>query len=199
MKRWSWMSALLCLVMAAPAFAATGNISLLFGEKQLDSSDWDPAFTQQDEFGLMFDVTDRYWPISLAVDLLGSSHKINYLDGYTQVSTGELDLGVRQHFDIYGTDLHPYLGGGLALVSARVEDVYYFGSPCGAYDCGDEDGAIGIWLNGGIYWTLGNMLNLGLDLRYSAADVSLYNGQSGRYETVDAGGVHSGITLGLHW
>jgi len=199
MKRLGWIVALLCSLTAAPALAVTGNVNLFLGEKQLDSSDWAAPYDDQGEFGVLFDISDRYWPVSLAVDLLGSSHEEDFADGYTYVSTGELDIGVRKVFNIYGTSLHPYVGGGLALISARVEDVYYVASPCGAYDCGDEDSAAGIWLNGGIYWTFGNIFNLGLDVRYSTAEVNLYDAQLNSRREIDAGGSHAGLLLGVHW
>jgi hypothetical protein len=194
MKRLAWIVALLCSLMAAPVFALTGNVNMFLGEKQLDNSDWNPPFDEQDEFGIMFDIGDRYWPVSFAVDLLGSSRTVDYIDGDRTISTGELDLGVRKIFDIYGTSLHPYVGGGLALISATFED-YYFGYGTDT----SEDSSAGVWLNGGIYWTFGNIFNLGLDVRYSAADVTLYNFDQARYETVDAGGVHTGLILGVHW
>ena len=55
----------------------------------------------------------------------------------------------------------------------------------------DDNNGIGIWLNGGVYWTLSQHFNLGLDLRYSQADVTLFD--------VDAGGTHAGVILGYHW
>lgn len=192
MKRmkWSWIAAL--ALMTSPALAAAGgNVNLFLGGKTLDN-DWAP-FDEHGEFGILIDVGDEYWPVNFAIDLLGSSKQIDYWDGYTYTSTSEIDIGARKVFDIYGTTLHPYAGGGLALVSARIEDAYYNWDPVCGYLCADEDTGLGIWLNGGIYMTLGQSFNLGLDLRYSQADVTLGGA------TVDAGGTHAGILLGYHW
>lgn len=189
-----WLYPLFFVLASSPALAAGGNVNFLFGEKQLASSDWAAPYDNQDEFGIMFDMGDRYWPVHLAVDLLGSSRTVIYSDGDRTISTGELDVGVRKIFDIYGTSLHPYVGGGVAFVSATYEDYYYY---YGTYT--NSDSAIGGWLNAGIYWTLGNMFNIGLDARYSAADVSLYDYDLGRYINVDAGGVHAGLLFGIHW
>lgn len=190
--------AVLVLFTAPPAWAVTGDVNAFFGTKTLDSADWAPPFDDQGEFGVLFDISDRHWPVSLAIDLLGSSRQEDYWDGYTYTSTSELDLGVRKIFDIHGTDLHPYVGGGLALVNASVEDVYYWSSPCGRYDCGDNADGTGIWLNGGIYWSFWGHFNVGLDLRYSQADVTLRDAYGYRY-TLDAGGTHSGLLLGYRW
>lgn len=186
MKRLNWIFAALFFSMAAPAFAGvTGNVNLFLGEKNLDS-DWG-IYDDQGEFGILFDISGDYWPVSIAVDLLGSAHTEEYWWGDATASTGELDLGVRKVFDIPGTSFHPYVGGGLAFVSARYEETDYYGT---IYT---EDDGTGIWLNGGIYWTLGRSFNLGLDLRHSQADVTLDGVE------VDAGGTHGGILLGYHW
>ena len=50
-----------------------------------------------------------------------------------------------------------------------------------------------ILVNGGIYWTLGQNFNLGLDLRYSQADVTFFG------TDVEAGGAHVDVILGYHW
>lgn len=190
------------LLLSVPAFAVEGSVNLLLGQKSLESRDWGPDnpnlyledyYDQQDEFGVLVDLRGDYWPISLAIDILGSSYEVDYWNGYTLASTSELDLGGRQIFNIYGTSLYPYVGGGVALVSARIEDVWYYGGPCGYYDCGDEDSSIGFWVNGGIYWALPGQFNLGIDLRYSDATVT-FNGRD-----LNAGGSHAGITFGFRW
>lgn len=189
------------LLITSPTFAAGGSISLFLGQKNLDSSDWGSSnpnlygdsFDQQDEYGVLMDFRGDYWPISLAVDFLDSSHEVDYPDGYVIASTNEMNLGVRQIFNIYGTSLYPYAGGGLAFIDAKIEDVYYYGSPCGYYDCGDEDSAIGFWAGGGIIWQLPDQFNLGIDVRYSEATVTL-NGRQ-----YNAGGSHAGMTLGFRW
>jgi len=56
-----------------------------------------------------------------------------------------------------------------------------------------DDSSIGIWLNGGIYWTLGEAFNLGFELAYSHAKVTVFG------EDANAGGGHAGILLGYHW
>ena len=56
-----------------------------------------------------------------------------------------------------------------------------------------DDDAIGFWIGGGIYWTLGEHFNIGFDLRWSKAEVTI-NGVDG-----EAGGGHAGLLLGYHW
>jgi len=188
MKRMKWFWIAVLVLIASPALAeTTGNINIFLGSKTLDSNDWSTSFQDQDEFGILFDVRGENWPVNLAIDLLGSSKQIDYVDGYTTVSTSELDFGARKIFNIVGTPVYPYVGGGLGLMSARVEDAYYY---YGSYIY--EDTGFGVWLDGGAYVTLGQF-NLGLDLRYSQADVTVAGNK------VNAGGSHAGILLGYHW
>lgn len=187
MKRWNWLYLTLLLLAAVPAFAATGNVNLFLGQKSLDSSDWNAPYDDQGEFGVLFDFRGESWPLSIAVDLLGSARTVDYGWFDRIASTTELDFGVRKNFDFPGSSAHPFIGGGLAIVTARLEDT----SGLGTFYV--DDSALGVWLNGGIYWTLGEHFNLGLQARYSQADVTLAG------VSVNAGGTHAGIMLGYHW
>lgn len=174
---------LVSLASSAVAENATmGNVNLMFGSKSLNSNEWPVPFDSQGEFGILIDVQPIGWPVSLAVDLLGSAEEVAGL----VESTSELDFGVRMVFDLGGTTLHPYVGGGLGLIGARVEDTW-FGNV-------EEDSTLGTWISGGIFVTLGEHFNLGLELRHSSGVVNLPTlGQR------DAGGDHVGLLLGYHW
>lgn len=198
MKRLKWVIAALFCAMTAPAMAVS-DINFFLGQKNLDSADWGAnsylgnslSLDQQGEFGVLMNFAGYNWPVSIAVDVLFSGHEANACFssvgcGSTTGVTSELDLGVRKVFNIYGTSLHPYVGGGLALVTGSIEDDYYY------YYDNDSDTGAGVWLNGGIFWSIGHF-NIGLDARYSEADVTLLG------ETVNAGGSHGGIIMGFSW
>lgn len=199
MNRFRWIFAVILSVVSSIALADT-NISVFFGQKELNNGDWGVGsylgaglpLDRQDEFGILTNFGVPNSSLNVAVDLLGSSSESNFDSAYgpgrNTTSTSELDVGVRQLFDIVGTALHPYIGGGLAFVSANYEDrfYYYYASDT------DNDSGLGYWVNGGIYWSLEPFL-IGFDARYSQADVILL-GQS-----VDAGGFHGGLTLGFGW
>lgn len=181
-----------CLLWAGQALAVQGNVNFLLGQKTLDSNDWAP-YDEQGELGVLFDIRDDYWPVSLAVDLLGSAKTRDYWWGDATASSGELDLGVRKVFDITGASLHPYVGGGLALINARYEENdYTFGT------WSTSDSGSGVWLNGGIYYSFGEHFNLGLDVRFSRADVTLLD-YFGNPVNVSAGGNHAGLVMGYRW
>lgn len=184
--KWFWMAVL--ALAATPALAVTsGNVNIFLGGKTLDSNDWKAPYDDQAEFGILFDVRGEQWPVSIAADLLVSAHtESTVLGDYTEGTT-ELDLGVRKVFEFEGSIVHPYVGGGLAFVSGFRE------LAIGSYIGTEEDNGTGIWLNGGIYLTLGQSFNLGLDFRRSSGDVTLGG------KTIDAGGTHAGLLLGYHW
>lgn len=179
--------ALLFLVgggMPVAAFAdqMTGNINLFLGMKFLNEDDWFPV-EEQGEVALEFDFRQAAWPINFVVGLrksqgTGSDSGLN-IEG----ETSELSLGIRKIFD--QTPVRPYVGGGLAFIDATYEAPDSFVS--------DSDNGVGLWVGGGVYVTLADHLNLGVDLRLSGAEVTLY-GVDGA-----AGGAHLGILLGYHF
>ena len=167
------------------AQSCTGNINFFLGAKSMEKDDWAPI-EDQGEIGVLIDFKQDTWPVSIAIDLLHSSDRAT-LEGFRfDGRTTELNLGVRKIWDHFPM-IRPYIGGGLALINAELE-----GSSFGIR-VSDDDTSAGIWLNGGIYWTLGSAFNIGLDLRYSKAEVTVFG------VDVEAGGGHAGLILGYHW
>jgi hypothetical protein len=176
---------LMLFFINAPANAWTGNANVFLGQKTLDKDDWEPA-DEQAEFGVLVDFKQIDWPVSIAIDLLGSVDEVTIAGITIEASTSEFDVGVRKIWEVSGSSIRPYIGGGIAFVSAEIKETSFT-------NLSVDDSGTGIWLNGGIYWTLGQNFNLGLDLRYSQADVTFFG------EDVKAGGTHAGVILGYHW
>lgn len=183
MKRTQWLVVAILSLMTAPVLAMSGNINGFIGQKSLEN-DWKPVEDQM-EVGVVADFRDPAWPISIATDLFYSWDDSGSGTGSIDGMTVELDVGVRKLFGMsgYGYPMHPYVGGGLALVMADVD------APGGS----DDDTGAGYWVGGGILWTMANRMNLGLDVRYSDAEVTLHN------VDVNAGGTHYGILIGYQW
>jgi opacity protein-like surface antigen len=175
--------------MASQAQNWTGNVNFFLGGKVLDEDDWAPL-DEQPEFGILIDFKQHHWPVSIAIDLLHSRDDHGQFVGNNflnvEGNTTELNLGVRKIWDHFPR-VRPYIGGGLAIINAEVE-----ASVSGAKVSVDDTGA-GFWINGGVYWTLGKSFNIGIDLRYSKAEVTFFN------VDIEAGGVHTGLLLGIHW
>lgn len=185
MRKITFGATLMLLVLNAHAAGYTGNVNFFLGQKSLDSDDWQPL-DEQGEFGVLVDFKQSHWPVSVAIDILVSADEATELGVNLEGITSEINGGVRKIWDVSGSSIRPYIGGGLAIISADLEASAFT-------TVSDDDNSVGIWLNGGVYWTLGKSFNLGLDLRYSRAEVTILG------VDVEAGGSHAGLILGYHW
>lgn len=188
---------LLAVIPAVPVAALdwTGNVNLALGGKSLDEDDWTfsgVTLEDHDELSLGLDFRMIDWPVSIAIEISGSAEqeKISGI-GDVEGKTGELRIGLKKIWEPVET-IHPFLGGGLAFISGEVEAVNEDLLPL-KIEISDDDRGTGFWLMGGVYWTLGGVFNLGFELGYSTAEISLFN------KDVDAGGGHAALLLGYHW
>lgn len=169
--------------------AWTGNLNAYFGGKLLSDTDW--RADEHAEFGARLDFKKEAWPVSIAADThFSNGDNISSVAGvgsvYEDVHTCELNLGLRKYWE-NATIMSPFLGGGLAygqLEAKRKTD--------GVTRLSDKGNGIGVWVNGGILWTL-NAFNIGFDLRYTRVEIGLDDGD------FEGGGSHAGILLGYHW
>lgn len=192
--RRAWRTACVLAAFLAPALAAhargEGSVNLLVGAKALNRDDWTP-FEDQGELGLMLTLGGRGWPVLAAIDLVGSRDEqmVMTASGPRTIagSTGEVDVGVRKEWGRRA--VHPYFGGGLTYVRAKIESI-------GANDAvvGSGHGGVGLWFGGGAYWRLGRSVNLGFSLRATLADGDVNQGNS-----VAMGGGHVALLAGYGW
>ena len=182
----------LCGVTAtfAQAQETTGNVNLVLGKKSLDSGDWAPV-ENQNEAGIEFDFREASWPVNIALGLRHSEEEGSVFDatlGTLSVTgrTTEVSFGIRKVWDQQAT-VSPYVGGGLALVDAEAE-VRASGA-----SGSDSDSSVGLWLGAGIYFTVVEHLNVGLDFRVTSADATLAG------IDVSSGGSHIGLLVGYHF
>jgi opacity protein-like surface antigen len=183
-----------CAMLVVPAVHAqdwSANVHGLIGNKNLDEDDWG-KFDNQVELGASFDFKMNDWPLSITAGTLFSvDAKDNGSSAFDESGvTIETHLGIRKIFDIGNSPVKPYVGGGLALVFADLERRRAGSS---FFTETDDDEAAGFWIGTGIYWTIINKLNIGFDIRYSEAEVTLFNND------VEAGGLHTVMTFGYHW
>ncbi|MDC1286425.1 porin family protein [Gammaproteobacteria bacterium] len=179
----------LSLGVALPVYASDyeGNIRGMIGQKSLESDDWG-SMDQQDTFGILFDIKKKAWPVSISIDLFGSGTDSNNDDlirdqGYTV----EQHFGVRKTWSFDNSNFHPYAGGGLAIINAGFEQRDSVGG------AKDDDTGTGPWIGGGAYWNVTSNINLGVDVRYSKADVTVFD------QEINAGGLLAGLTVGYNW
>jgi hypothetical protein len=63
----------------------------------------------------------------------------------------------------------------------------------------DSGTGFGYWLNGGLLYQVAERFNLGLDVRYSNADVKLSPAADPVKAELEAGGTQYAVVLGFHW
>jgi len=195
-----WWCVLLCLILTAGVMGSrvyaqeektwTGNINLFVGQKWLDEGDWEPL-EEQFELGIQYDFRPVEWPVNLTVDVLYSWDDGKLYDpwlGFIDLEARTLEIapGVRKIWEQHPF-IRPFIGGGPAFIWVEGE-----GSAWGV-TVSEDDWGLGVWVGGGVYVTLIEWLNLGLQARYSWAEVDLVG------VDVEAGGWHLGALVGVHW
>ena len=168
----------------------TGNIDMFLGQKNLDKDDWEPV-EEQGEFGIEVDFREKDWPVNIAIDVLASSDDQSIIDPFfgqvdLEGKTTEFNIGIRKIWD--ESSVRPFIGGGLSYIRAEAKVTIP-----GIGSNSESDTGVGIWLGGGVYFTLGEHFNLGVELKYSDANVTIAD------VDVAAGGTHFGLLAGYHW
>ncbi|MBI5440897.1 MAG: outer membrane beta-barrel protein [Deltaproteobacteria bacterium] len=187
---------------AAAAQAWTGNLNAVIGQRLLDN-DWDPVDDQL-QLSLEADFRQQSWPVSLAVGISYSwkddsaSENVGgvIVDGDFEAKLWEFDLGVKKIYDTYGLPVNPFVGVGLAVISARVEAdaTGNFGGVIVRAKDDDTDTGFGAWLSAGAYATIARNWNLGVQVKYTAMEkLDLLD------ENVKSSSFQWGALVGYRW
>jgi len=182
----------------SPAHAgAVGQVNFFLGQKSLDSSVPD-AVQDQLEFGAVMSFGQSDWPVYIAADVLTSvdEETVAAFGGNVTLTavTFEFDSGVRKIWKAgKGGKVLPYVGGGIGIIGAALE------LDNGFVSVDADDAALGLWADTGVFFRLGSHFNIGVDLRYSTADVDLDFGSGIVLQDVNAGGFSYGMLLGFGW
>ena len=158
----------------------TGNINVFLGTKFVEDF-WIPV-DEQAEVGFEFDIRKQSWPVNLAVDYMHAEDDYSLVFFGIESESSELNIGVRKIWDPF-LHVRPFIGGGVSLINAEYRTFFV----------SDSDSNAGIWIGGGVYWTLGKHFNIGLEMKLSTADVDIF------ISDVDGGGTHFGALVGYHW
>ncbi len=186
LKNFTLVLSLLLATSMASADEVSGHISGYVGLKSLNSSDW-PDLDKHFAMGVFFDIKRESWPISIALDILDTGGKHEH-DGMEDLGhTTEFQLGVRKIFMKKDSNIQPYFGGGAAFMYAEQE--YEVNNTITKQD--DRD--VGVWLGAGMYYEINPGFVLGLDVRYSYGEVTLFDKER------KAGGIFTGITGGFQF
>jgi len=152
----------------------SGNINLLYGQKELEKDDWEPV-EEHSETGLAFDIKEESWPVSLTLEYLSSQDDaegtlylsgIGYVDVEVDATTTELAIGLRMIKEVV-PGFNFFIGGGLASINAELEATVEGNS------VSEDDNTMGTWWGAGLYFTIGKQVNLGAQVRWSKAEVTV--------------------------
>jgi opacity protein-like surface antigen len=188
---------------------AAGDVNLLFGARISSEAMLEEAGVDDlSQFGAAFS-WDYGGPVMVAVDLLVASTDASrsvdavYPNVYwTDIKSTELDVGIRK---LFGGDrkLKPYLGGGLAWMRLDVLQVLNGslgeGGEFTDIIMNDAENTFGFWANAGLQYTFGEKFNIGLDIRYSDAQVDVNPVDGGLGLEFDTGGTQYNMLVGYHW
>ncbi len=169
---------------ASPAHAG-GNANFVLGERWMnDKSEWEPWDTQ-DLLGVNVDFGAAKWPIHLETGIQASTKTETIFATDVTGSVTEVFFGVNKTWDTgSGKTMHPYVGGGVSSVTAKLE----------ASGTSIDDTSAGFYVHGGIFWRLGSRFNIGFDVR-------ALGGTSMSFDGLDfsANSTQAGLVLGWGW
>jgi len=159
------------------------------------ASYWEPA-DRHGEWGILLDFRPKNWPVNIALDFLKSDGDDTdswpfFHSTEIEGKTTEINIGIRKIIENRPA-IRPYIGGGLAYINGEYRKTINWFSGGTSILIGEDDG-IGIWIDAGLYFTLAKHFNIGFDIRYSWAEITI----SG--VDVNAGGLHAGLIFGFHW
>jgi opacity protein-like surface antigen len=146
------------------------KLELYLGGRALHESDWHPV-EDQAAIGMEFVHEGHDAPVGFEFALFGTQKTKEDAFGAIDAtgSTGELSAGVRKTFLKDDSRFHPYVGGGVALISARNE-----GAVSGA-SAHDDDTSGALYMHGGVELDLSPSFLIGLDLRFlGGTDMELF-------------------------
>ena len=179
-------TALLLALPIAQASDWTGNVGGSIGSKQLDDNDWSPQ-DSQGSLGFMLDIKKKSWPVSITYDLILSGDVNEKGSVKDEAYTAENQFGIRKTFELEGSIVRPYFGGGVTFVSAGIKN------KTATTSVKDDDEGIGAWVGAGLYVGVTESFDIGFDVRYSEAEVTIFD------QDLEAGGMRYAATASYHW
>jgi len=123
----------------------------------LDTGDWEPV-EDQPTFGLEYSNENPAQSIGWEIGFMASEEDDNIGAFDVEGSTSELYGGIRKSFETEGA-VRPYLGGGLALITAEGEVAL------GGLSASEDDSSPALYLHGGIAFDVSDAFFIGVDLR----------------------------------
>lgn len=157
-RKYSLLAACVALALAGTPALANGNVNFSLGNRSLDNSDYEPV-DEQTFIGATVDWSVSNWPVNLAAGLYRSTENDSIQGVDIEVTLTEVSFGAMYTWDVMG-NMHPFTGAGLTYMQAEAE----IGGP---FNISEDDTGMGFYAEGGVYWRLGEMFNLGAQGRFN--------------------------------
>jgi len=174
------LQALLCalaafagLLVVPTAALADGNMNFVYGQRSLDEDFWEPT-EDQTVIGGTLDFGGANWPVHIAAGYYKSDDD-GTLNSFPILGSVDLDAELSEwsvgvHKVWKAGMVRPFVGGGISFVSADADVSSVFG------DVSDDDDSTGVYVQGGVFWRLGEFFNIGFDARLlEGTDVTLFD------------------------
>lgn len=133
------------------------HVTVYVGGRALDEGDYDPV-DKQGVLAVEYAHERRDDPIGFEVGVAGSDDEDESGGLKVEGTTSEIYGGIRKTFG--DGEVHPYLGGGVALIRSEVE------VRSGGSHASDDDASGALYVHGGVGFDVTPTFLLGLDLRF---------------------------------
>lgn len=181
----------LALVFLPTVARADGNVNGIYGQRTLGDDSWEPA-EDQELYGVVTDFGGKNWPVHLSVGYFNSEDE-GSLANFPILGSVDLDaelsewtVGVNKTWK--SGIVRPYIGAGVSFIDADADVTSALG------EVSDSDDTTGIYVEGGVYWRLGEVFNLGIHGRIvEGTDVTLFDTDG------DADYYQIGALFGFGW
>ena len=182
----------LASLLLSPAAHAAGDVNLVYGWRSLGDDSWDPV-DDQDVYGVTVDFGGRKWPVNIAVGYYDSSDEGTLTtvpllgDIDIEGELHEYSLGAHKVFVLKGP-ARPFVGGGLTRVTAKATLESVLG------DTDEKDDTTGAYIEGGVFFRLGEVVNVGFSGRIvegTNVDIFGVDGDADYYQL--------GLLFGFGW
>ena len=177
-----------CVAVAlcgVPAFAG-GNVNFSLGNRMLDDGSTAPL-DEQTFIGGYMDFQVKDWPIDLSGGLYRSSKSDTNQGIEVEATITELSFGAIKNWSVL-SNMHPFAGGGLSVtkVEAEVSDGFFSEEA--------DDTNLAVYAEGGVYWTLAKVMNLGVQGRFTRGSSADFGDAS-----FDSDYFQLGVIAGFGW
>lgn len=159
LKRMLLLAACAAVALGGTPALAGGNVNFTLGNRTLNQDNYGPL-DEQPFIGGYAEFPVMAWPVDLSAGVYRST-KDDTVSGFDVSATiTEVSFGAMKTWNVMG-NMYPFAGGGLSMVKVSAE----VDTGSGTASADDTSGAY--YAEGGVYWRMGEVFNLGVHGRFN--------------------------------